>query len=185
MLRRSKILVRQLSQRRQFQIETRKPLPLQLSSTVPLPPPKELLIPPDHNDLFVTNVMVNRNVNRCYGIKYLIWGALRKCLLRPDEYVERTNLSISKQTDFSTMNGIDIELEEKYPFCPSAKSTWTHVLCFTPTILVSRRFERMHVSSGYRHLTSSLTSSLPPPLEINRNREIKRIIPVLSLPVTS
>lgn len=127
MLRRSKVLVRQLWQRRQFQIETRKPLPLQLSSTaplplqlssaVPLPPPKELLIPPDHNDLFVKNVMVSR----CYGIKYLICGVLRKCLLRPDEYVERTNLNISKQTGFSTMNGIDIELEEKYPFCPSAK----------------------------------------------------------------
>lgn len=121
MLRRSKILVRQLSQRRQFQIETRKPLPLQLSSTVPLPPPKELLIPPDHNDLFVTNVMVNRNgqsmlryqIPNMRRFAQVFAEARRVCRENESQYIEANRLQYNERYRYRAWG--------KIPFLPQRK----------------------------------------------------------------
>lgn len=100
-LRRSKVLVRQLWQRRQFQIETRKPLPLQLSSTVPLPPPKELLIPPDHNDLFVTKrngqSMLRYQIPNMRRFAQVFAEARRVCREDEYQYIEANRLQYNER----------------------------------------------------------------------------------------
>lgn len=108
-------------------------------------------------------------INRCYGIEYLMRGVLRKCLLWPDEYVERTNLKKSEANRLQYNERYRCQAWGKIPFLPQRKVPWTHVLCFhSPNFgqqaFWTHVFERMHVSSGYCHLTSSL----PPPLERDR-----------------